>query len=47
MPRYVAPYPPDVRELILSVRPGITDLASMANRDESALLGAAADPDGL
>lgn len=47
VPRYVALYPPDARELILSVRPGITDLASLAYRDESVLLGSAADPEGL
>lgn len=47
VPRYVALYPPDVREVILSVRPGITDLASVAYRDESALLGATSDPEAL
>jgi lipopolysaccharide/colanic/teichoic acid biosynthesis glycosyltransferase len=44
VPRYVALYPADVRDLVLSVRPGITDLASIEYRDESRLLGAAADP---
>ena len=33
VPRYVALYPPHVRDLVLSVRPGITDLASIAYRD--------------
>lgn len=47
VPRYVAMYPPDARELILSVRPGITDLASIAYRDESAMLGSATDPEAL
>jgi lipopolysaccharide/colanic/teichoic acid biosynthesis glycosyltransferase len=47
VPRYVALYPPSARELILSVRPGITDLASVAYRDESGLLGSAADPEAL
>lgn len=47
VPRYVALYPPDARDLILSVRPGITDLASVAYRDESVLLGAADDPEAL
>lgn len=47
VPRYVALYPPEARELILSVRPGITDLASVAYRDESLLLGSAADPEGF
>jgi lipopolysaccharide/colanic/teichoic acid biosynthesis glycosyltransferase len=45
VPRYVGLYPPAVRDLVLSVRPGITDLASIAYRDESDLLGASADPE--
>jgi lipopolysaccharide/colanic/teichoic acid biosynthesis glycosyltransferase len=45
VPRYVAHYPADARELILSVRPGITDMASLAYRDESALLAAAGAED--
>jgi lipopolysaccharide/colanic/teichoic acid biosynthesis glycosyltransferase len=45
VPRYVGLYPPDVRDLVLSVRPGITDLASIAYRDESDLLGRSADPE--
>jgi lipopolysaccharide/colanic/teichoic acid biosynthesis glycosyltransferase len=45
--RYVALYPPEVRELVLSVRPGITDPASITYRDESALLSAGADPERL
>lgn len=47
VPRYVALYPPDKRELILSVRPGITDLASVAYRNESAVLANAQDPEQL
>jgi lipopolysaccharide/colanic/teichoic acid biosynthesis glycosyltransferase len=47
VPRYVALYPPEARELILSVRPGITDLASITYRDESLLLGQADDPEAL
>ena len=47
VPRYVAMYPDDVRSKVLSVRPGITDPASIAYRDESALLAAAADPERL
>lgn len=47
VPRYVALYPPDVRELVLSVRPGITDPASITYSDESALLSARADPERL
>jgi lipopolysaccharide/colanic/teichoic acid biosynthesis glycosyltransferase len=45
VPRYVGLYPPEVRDLVLSVRPGITDLASIAYRDESELLGRSADPE--
>jgi lipopolysaccharide/colanic/teichoic acid biosynthesis glycosyltransferase len=36
--RYVALYPPALRELVLSVRPGITDYAALAFRDESSLM---------
>jgi lipopolysaccharide/colanic/teichoic acid biosynthesis glycosyltransferase len=45
VPKYVALYPPKVRDLVLSVRPGITDPASIEFRDESALLGASTDPE--
>lgn len=45
VPRYVALYPPGLREIVLSVRPGITDLASLAFRHESELLARAADPE--
>lgn len=45
VPTYIAHYPPTARELILSIRPGITDLASIAFRDESALLASAKDPE--
>ena len=45
VPRYVAMYPTALREKVLSVRPGITDPASIAFRDEGALLAAAADPE--
>ena len=45
VPRYVALYPRGVREKVLSVRPGITDRASIEFRDEGALLAAAADPE--
>ncbi len=43
--RYVARYPADVRERVLSVRPGMTDLASLQFRDESELLARASDPE--
>ena len=45
VPRYVALYPAVLRAKILSVRPGITDPASIAYRDEAALLAGAADPE--
>jgi lipopolysaccharide/colanic/teichoic acid biosynthesis glycosyltransferase len=45
VPRYVAHYPPEVRAIVLSVRPGITDLASIEYRNESAQLAAASDPE--
>ncbi|MEQ1807382.1 MAG: sugar transferase [Burkholderiaceae bacterium] len=43
VPRYVALYPPQQRAKVLSVRPGITDPASIAYRNEAALLQQAAD----
>ncbi|MCZ2406548.1 MAG: sugar transferase [Burkholderiales bacterium] len=45
VPRYVALYPAAQRATVLSVRPGITDLASLAFRDEARLLAASADPE--
>jgi lipopolysaccharide/colanic/teichoic acid biosynthesis glycosyltransferase len=45
VPRYVAMYPAELRAIVLSVRPGITDLASIAFRNESALLAQSADPE--
>ena len=45
LPHYVARYPAALRELLLSVRPGITDPASLAFRHEAELLAAAADPE--
>jgi lipopolysaccharide/colanic/teichoic acid biosynthesis glycosyltransferase len=45
VPRYVAFYPPEIRHKVLSIRPGITDPASIAYRDEAALLARAADPE--
>jgi len=45
VPRYVALYPADASAEVLSVRPGITDEASLEFRDESALLARAADPE--
>lgn len=45
VPRYVEFYPPELRERVLSVRPGITDPVSLAYADESELLARAADPE--
>jgi lipopolysaccharide/colanic/teichoic acid biosynthesis glycosyltransferase len=45
VPRYVALYPTEVRDKVLSVRPGITDIASIEYRDESTLLAQARDPE--
>ncbi len=45
VPRYVKLYPTAVRDLVLSVRPGITDTASIAYRDESEILRRSADPE--
>lgn len=44
VPRYVNMFREDYQE-VLTVRPGITDLASVKYRDEAEILGAAADPD--
>ena len=43
--RYVAHYPPAVRELVLSVAPGITDRAAIHFRDEGEILRRAPDPE--
>ena len=45
LPRYVAHYPAELRELLLAVRPGITDPAALAWRDEARLLAGEADPE--
>ncbi|MFU1981666.1 sugar transferase [Bordetella hinzii] len=47
VPRYVALYPSDVASLVLSVRPGITDPASIHFRNENELLGKAEDPEKM
>jgi lipopolysaccharide/colanic/teichoic acid biosynthesis glycosyltransferase len=44
VPRYVEMFREDYHE-ILKVRPGITDLASLKYRDESAILAAVKDPE--
>ena len=45
VPRYVAHYPPGLRERALAVRPGITDPASLGLLDESERLSRAVDPE--
>lgn len=45
VPRYVAKYPAESRRIVLSVRPGITDPASIAYRDENEILGSTDDPE--
>ena len=45
VPHYVAMYPAELREVVLSVRPGITDPASLSFRNESELLARAEDPE--
>ena len=44
IPKYVALYSPAQR-VVLNLKPGITDEASVSFRDEESLLSAAADPD--
>jgi lipopolysaccharide/colanic/teichoic acid biosynthesis glycosyltransferase len=45
VPRYVAHYPAHLRDKVLSVRPGITDIASIEYRDEASVLARATDPE--
>lgn len=45
VPQYVALYPPELREQVLAVRPGLTDPVSLAYADEAQRLAAAADPE--
>ena len=44
VPGYVACYPADVAQIVLSVRPGITDRASIEYKDESEILAKSNDP---
>jgi len=44
VPRYVVCYPEEVKKIVLSVKPGITDWASIEYRDENGVLGLAEDP---
>lgn len=45
VPRYVALYPPELKAEVLSVRPGITDRASVMFRNESELLAQSSEPE--
>jgi lipopolysaccharide/colanic/teichoic acid biosynthesis glycosyltransferase len=45
VPKYVALYSEDDRALVFSVRPGITDEASIEYRQESQILAQATDPE--
>lgn len=45
VPKYIACYPDSVRAEVLSVRPGITDWASIQFKDENTILGRALDPE--
>lgn len=45
VPKYVAHYPADLKEIALSVKPGITDFASIEYRDENEILSKATDPE--
>ncbi len=44
VPAYVACYPSEAANVILSVRPGITDRASIEYKDENEVLAQASDP---
>jgi lipopolysaccharide/colanic/teichoic acid biosynthesis glycosyltransferase len=43
VPRYIEMYPAEFRHIVLSVRPGMTDEASIEFRNEEALLAGASD----
>jgi len=45
VPKYVEHYPAEIREQVLSIRPGITDRSSILFRNESDLLAKEADPE--
>jgi len=45
LPSWVEIYPQDIRGIVLSVPPGITDYASVVYKDESRILGEAQDPE--
>ena len=45
VPRYVKFYPEEIRTQVLSIRPGITDIASILYKNENIVLAGAADPE--
>ncbi len=45
VPRYVDCYPPEVRKVVLSVAPGITDWASIYYKEENSLLSRSSNPE--
>lgn len=45
LPKYVEVYAQDLKAVVLSLRPGITDDASIEFRNESELLGRSTDPE--
>lgn len=45
VPRYIACYPEEVRTKVLSVRPGITDWASIQFKDENDILARSNNPE--
>lgn len=44
VPHYVEQYPDEIRKVVLSVKPGITDWASIKYKDENEILARADDP---
>jgi len=45
VPRYMAQYPEDLRKIVLSVPPGITDIAAIKFKNENELLKNSQDPE--
>lgn len=45
VPKYIDQYPASIRKQVLSVRPGITDRASIEFRNENEILSNSADPE--
>jgi lipopolysaccharide/colanic/teichoic acid biosynthesis glycosyltransferase len=45
LPRYVEKYPPEKREKIFLLKPGMTDLASLRFKDENKILDLSIDPE--